>query len=159
MSRSLAALCVWVGLSLTVAVAAEGDPPREAGKDKAQPQSSPLDGLWRGFVVEGKGEQPDRGPVHLELVIKGNHITARQLRGKAGEDLGEGTYAITRGKPSTIDATKLLPRGRTQTYLGICELQGDTFRRCTATPNKERPTEFASEGRGRFLLVLKRQKP
>jgi len=122
-----------------------------------QPATRPaLDGVWRGFTVEGKGERPDRGPVQLELTIKGDHITARRLDGNK-EGLGEGDYRITPGQPATMDATEVRARGRARTYLGILSQEGDTLRWCVATPNNPRPTEFETK-RPNFLLVLRRQK-
>ena len=70
-----------------------------------------LNGVWRGFVVKGKGEQPDRGSVHLELTIKGNSISAKRLDGEGGS-LGNGTYMIAVGRFYMIDATEARSRGK-----------------------------------------------
>ena len=46
-----------------------------------------------------------------------------------------------------------------QTWLGIYELSGDTYRSCFATEGKPRPTAFTSEpGSGNVLWVFKREK-
>jgi len=125
--------------------------------DKKEDAVPNLDGVWRGFAVEGKGEKPDRGPVHLELTIKGDHVDAKRLDGQA-LPVTEGTYKITPGKPMQMDGTETNPRGRTRVFLGICELTGDTLKWCVATPKNERPTEFETK-RPQFLVILKRQKP
>ena len=64
-----------------VAVGAERTDNQGAGA-KTAPDLD-LNGVWRGFVVKGKGEQPDRGSVHLELTIKGNRIGASVWTGRA----------------------------------------------------------------------------
>ena len=89
---------------MAIAAAAAGaEKPGDRGagaKTSAGTKTAPdlnLDGVWRGFVVEGKGEQPDRGSVHLELTIQGDRITARRLDG-GGSPLGQGTYKIAPGR-------------------------------------------------------------
>jgi uncharacterized protein (TIGR03067 family) len=124
------------------------------GKDAPLPN---LDGVWRGFAVEGKGEKPDRGPVHLELTIQGNRISAKRLDGQR-LDVTEGTYKLTPGKPMQMDGTEIRERGKPRTFLGICELEGDTLKWCVATPRNPRPTEFETK-RPQFLVILKRHKP
>ncbi len=120
--------------------------------------SKALEGTWRGWVVEGKGETSDRGLVQLELVIKGDRIVAKQLNGKEGS-LGEGTYRLSvLGKQKAIDATRTSAPAKGRTHQGIYALEGDTLRWCVANPNGDRPTEFVTR-RGQFLLILKRQKP
>jgi uncharacterized protein (TIGR03067 family) len=131
-----------LALGLVIGTAAVADPPR-------------LDGVWRGYVVNGQGERPDQGPIRLELTIKGDVIVARNLNPGADPSLGEGTYRLgATGK--TIDATRTSSPGKGQTYAGIYEVTDDTLRWCTGTPGKDRPEEFATR-KGQFLLILKRQ--
>lgn len=123
--------------------------------DESKASEINLDGVWRGFVVEGKGEQPDRGPTHLELTIKGDHISAQKLDGEAGP-LGEGSYKIKSGRLTFLDATEIRTEGKRRTYLGICKATPDELRWCVATPGSRRPAVFQSRGQ-QFLLILKRQ--
>ncbi len=123
-----------------------------AAKSAAEPD---LNGVWRGYVVEGKGEQPDRGPTHLELTIKDHQITAQRLNGEAGP-LGEGSYKIKPGRLLQMDATQTSAEGRRLQYLGICKLENDRLYWCVATPRNRRPVQFQSRGQ-QFLLILKRQ--
>jgi len=115
-------------------------------------------GEWQGFVVEGKGENPNRGPVKLSLKITAAGIIATQ--DKDG-DLGEGSFTFDlTATPHTIDARRTKAPGAGQTYLGIYELDGDTLKWCSANPRKERPTQFETKGgAGQFLMILKRKKP
>jgi len=115
-----------------------------------------LNGVWRGFVVEGKGEQPNRGSVHLELTIKGNQITSRRLDGQGGS-LGQGVYQIATERFYLLDATEVRARGKGRTYLGICKFGPDLMKWCVATPGNKRPADFETKG-SQFLLVLKRQR-
>jgi len=144
MGRRAVVSWLWPAIALMATLAVGADVPN-------------LDGVWRGFAVEGKGETPDRGPVHLELTIKGDHIDAKRLDGQRLE-ITEGTYKLAPGKPMTLDGTEIRPRGRARPYLGICQVEGDTLKWCVATPNNKRPTDFETK-RPQFLVILKRQKP
>src|SRR5262245_60700190 len=126
--------------------------------EKVNSDLKALEGTWRGWVVDGKGAAPDKGPVHLEIVIRGDRITAKRLDEKESPDLGEGTMKLgAADKLRTIHATRTAKPGKGRTYPGIYQLDGDTLRWCTAQPNGERPTELATR-RGQFLMILKRQK-
>lgn len=142
-----------LGLVLAIAAALAGAGEGPGKKEEAPPK---LDGVWTGFTVEGKGETPDRGPVHLKLTIKGDHVDAERLDGQQ-LPMKEGTIKLMPGKPMQMDGTETNPRGRSRTFLGIAELTGDTLRWCVATPNNPRPTEFETK-RPNFLVILKRQK-
>ena len=152
MRRQAVVPWMWLAIALVGAVAAGAEDP-----EKPQADVPKLDGVWRGFSVEGKGENPDRGPVHLELTVKGDHIDAKRLDGQS-LPMSEGTYKVSPGKPMQMDGTETTRRGRTRIFLGICEVKGDTLKWCVATPRHERPTEFETK-RPQFLVILKRQKP
>ena len=126
-----------------VAVGAERNDNQGAGA-KTAPDLD-LNGVWRGFVVKGKGEQPDRGSVHLQLTIKDNRISAKRLDGEGGP-LGNGTYTITVGRFYLIDATETRSRGKSRSYQGICKFGPDLMKWCTATPGNPRPTDFETKG-------------
>jgi uncharacterized protein (TIGR03067 family) len=137
------------------AVALGAEKTGDRGEGKKTSPSINLDGVWRGFVVEGKGEQADRGSVQLELTIKGNRIHAERLDGDR-RPLGQGTYRIKPGKLTLMDGIDSRGHGRAHTYLGICEIDADTIRWCVATPGNKRPKTFETKGQ-QFLVILKRQ--
>jgi uncharacterized protein (TIGR03067 family) len=113
-------------------------------------------GVWKGFTVEGKGENPDRGPVKLELIIKERTMRGIEIKGPDRIDHGEGEYTLQLdANPRHLDAAKTLPRGRKQAYIGIYTLEGDTLKWCVS-PQKVRPTSFETK-KGQFLLILKRE--
>jgi uncharacterized protein (TIGR03067 family) len=126
-------------------------------EDAADRDRDQLVGTWQGFVVEGRGANPNDGPVKIEVVITRDRITARDLR--ADKSLGEGTYKLDSAKKlKEIDATGSVSGRRSRTFLGIYEIEGDTLKWCADNVGKGRPAEFLSQ-RGQYLLILKRQKP
>lgn len=144
------ALCLFVGS------AALAQPPRQPEAVKAEMKK--LEGVWEGFVVEGKGERPDRGPYKMRLTITGDRMTAVDLNNN-NKDMGSGTFRLDLSKPvKTLDATGVvLPARKDKTYLGIYELDGDTLKWCVDNRRNEHPTEFRSNG-GNFMMILKRKK-
>jgi uncharacterized protein (TIGR03067 family) len=124
---------------------------KEPGARKA------LVGVWKGFAVEGEGENPDRGPVKLQLTISESTIKGSEHKGSETVNHGEGVYSLDLTQnPAHLDASKSNERGRKESYLGIYRLEGDTLKWCV-TRRKQRPSAFATRD-GAFLLVLKRDK-
>lgn len=117
-----------------------------------------LVGVWEGYVVDGRGEKTDRGPVHLRVTITDTTISAVDL-GNGNKEMGTGTFKIDPTKPiKQIDATGVvLPGKRERTFAGIYHMEGDTLKWCVDNRQKDRPTEFRSAN-GNYLLVLKRKK-
>jgi uncharacterized protein (TIGR03067 family) len=146
-------LVLWIFVAWQApSIAAEPKVSDEETKERAK-----LQGTWRGFVVHGKGEKSDEGPLHLELVITAEKITATDVREK--KSLGEGTYKLDPSKKlKEIDAAGTVRSAGRRSYSGIYELDGDTLKWCVDNSGKKRPSEFASR-RAQYLLILKRQKP
>jgi uncharacterized protein (TIGR03067 family) len=130
-----------------------------AGADENdQQERQKFVGVWKGFTVEGRGENPDRGSVKLELRVTENAMKGLEFKGTNVVDHGEGEFALDLSRnPKYLDAWKTNERGRRQTYVGIYTLEGDTFKWCVS-PQKTRPETFETK-KGQFLLILKRQKP
>jgi len=113
-------------------------------------------GTWKGFTVEGRGENPDRGPVKLELRITGKVMKGLEFKGTNVVDHGEGEFTLDLSQsPKYLDAWKTNERGRKQNYVGIYTLEGDTLKWCVS-PQKVRPQTLETK-KGQFLLILKRQ--
>jgi uncharacterized protein (TIGR03067 family) len=134
---------------------------------------APLEGVWEGWVVEGKGENPNRGQLKLQLTITGNKIVGKNLGGAGGGggrgggggggDLGEGTFTVAEGKPNQMDSARVGGGGGGRRggggggYKGIATLEGDTLKWCVANPGRERPKDFTTDRRqGQFLMILKK---
>jgi uncharacterized protein (TIGR03067 family) len=114
-----------------------------------------LVGVWNGFAVEGTGEQPDRGPVKIQLTITEQTMKGVQFQGDKRIDHGEGTFTLgLTNQPAWLDASKPRGNNNVDAWVGIYSLQGDTLKWCVR--KKDRPKEFATKDKA-FLLILKRQ--
>lgn len=114
-------------------------------------------GVWKGYAVEGKGENPDRGPVKLELTITETTIRGIEIKGQQRVDHGEGQFTLDLAvDPKHLDGKQVNERGRGRAYIGIYKWEGDALWWCV-TPQKTRPTTFETK-RGQFLLILRRDK-
>ncbi|HEY5314027.1 MAG TPA: EF-hand domain-containing protein [Pirellulales bacterium] len=127
-----------------------------------------LNGLWRGWIVEGRGENPNAGMLHMELAITGNRIAGREVKPLEGDaplavrganatpDLGIGTFVTTRnGRGGFFDAMYLSGPHSGQTCLGLYRLEGDVLYWCATNRSGQRPDIFSS-GNGCYLMILHR---
>lgn len=148
--RAALASCLLFG---SVALAQPPKPP-----DAVKAEMKKLEGVWEGYVVEGRGERPDRGPYHMRLTIAGDKMTAVDLNAN-NKEMGSGTFKLNLSNAiKEMDATGIvLPARKDKTYLGIYELNGDTLKWCVDNRRNEHPTEFRSSG-GTFMMILKRKK-
>lgn len=118
-----------------------------------------LSGTWRGWVVEGRGENPNSGQMQMELRVEGNRIVGREVgTNRAPQGLGDGTFVIAGdGNSGTLDAVSTSGQHSGRSYAGIFQLDGDTLRWCVNNRNGERPAEFET-GRGNYFMVLHKQR-
>ena len=117
-----------------------------------------MTGVWRGWVVRGRGENPNEGEMEIELTVEGNRMTARELgTRRAPEGLGGGTYTLEgQNGRGNLDAEGTSGPQDGRTYLGIYELDGDTLRWCVTGRRRQRPDVMATD-RGNYLMILRRQ--
>ena len=121
--------------------------------------ASRLDGVWKGWIVHGRGENPNEGEMEIELTVEGNRMTGRELGTKRGpaEGLGAGTFTMTgNGKTGNIDTDGTSGPQDGRHSMGIYELDGDTLKWCVTQRNRVRPTTMATD-RGNYLLILRKQ--
>lgn len=121
-------------------------------------ENSRLAGVWRGWVVRGRGENPNEGEMEIELTVEGNRITGRELgTQKAPGGLGGGALTMTgNGNSGNLDADGNAGPQDGRQFMGIYELQGDTLRWCVSNRGRQRPTTMATD-RGNYLLILRKQ--
>lgn len=139
-------------LAFMFAAAAPGDD----AKKHAEARKA-LVGVWRGYAVEGKGENPDRGPVKLELTITETTIHGIEIKADNRIDHGSGEFTLDlAADPKVLDASQKVGERRGRSYVGIYKLEGDTLHWCVS-PQKKRPETFETS-KGQFLIILKREK-
>jgi uncharacterized protein (TIGR03067 family) len=115
-----------------------------------------FEGTWRFVSMEMNGKAiPVDALKDSRLVFDADRFTSR------GGETGEGRFVVDPTvRPKTIDITLDLGPGKTATILGIYELEGDTYRICSALFGKSRPTDFSTGAdSGRGLSVMTREKP
>jgi uncharacterized protein (TIGR03067 family) len=152
MRHPLARLILPALLLSPPATAADGPPKPDDAAIRKQ-----LVGVWKGFTVNGKGENPNAGPVKLELTITETTIHGLEIKpGGNNVDHGAGEFTLDLSPdPDHLDAAHTNERGRKRAYVGIYTLDGDTLKWCVS-PQKTRPTTFET-AKGQFLLVLRRE--
>jgi len=147
-------LSVLAGLLAGATGAPQSGKPQETDEAKERAR---FVGVWKGFTVEGRGENPDRGPVKLELTITEKTMRGIEIKGETRIDHGTGEFTLDlKASPRRLDAAKTNERGRKQAYVGIYTLEGDTLRWCVS-PQKERPETFETR-KGQFLVILKKDR-
>lgn len=131
-------------------------------KTATTPPSGPQ--VWRGWIVNGRGDNPNDGMIELELTINGNEIVGRELSrapgapggGGGGGSLGSGTFQMTGdGKSGNIDAVYTGGPRQGEQCLGIFQMEGDLLRWCVNNRGA-RPQDFGTGG-GNWLMLLRRQ--
>lgn len=130
-----------------------------AGSDLSRDElQTRLAGTWRGWVVDGRGENPNTGHLEMELRVEGNRMVGREIGTmRAPQGLGDGTFTIDgNGDSGTLDAISTSGQHKGRSYPGIFALADGTLRWCVNNRNGDRPTEFET-GRGNYFLILRKQ--
>jgi uncharacterized protein (TIGR03067 family) len=143
------ALLLTLSIGLSPAVSGEKDSP--AAKELAK-----LQGTWKRASVEVDGKKPP--PQVLEFVtltVEGDRYTLEQAGQKR-----TGTLKLDPTKtPKQIDFVETAGPDKGKTFVGIYEIDGDTWRYCLPASGKVRPREFdGAEGSRQGLYVNKRRK-
>jgi len=125
-------------------------------QEPADKEREKLVGTWVGWAVKGKGENPERMGVRIELIITKDSIRGVGFKGKERTDLGEGKFTMNLAKaPFHLDGDKKLDNPkRKEFWQGIYQLDGDHLKWCVG--RKNRPADFDGKDDA-FLLILKRQ--
>ncbi len=116
-------------------------------------------GVWRGWVVNGRGETPNSGQMEIELTVEGNRITGRELgTRRAPEGIGGGTFVSTGdGRTGNLDAEGTSGPQDGRSFLGIYEYDGEVLKWCVSNRGRQRPQTMATD-RGNYLMILRQEK-
>ena len=138
------------------AVAEPASKSKTAGRNAAR--SIPA-GVWRGWIVNGRGENPNSGQMEIELTVEGNRITGRELgTRRAPEGIGGGTFTSTGdGRTGNLDAEGTSGPQDGRSFQGIYEYDGEVLKWCVSNRGRQRPQTMATD-RGNYLMVLRQQK-
>lgn len=128
------------------------------GDGKADPEPDPdlrkLQGRWRLTRHEVAGVEDTQGVV-WEMVVKGDQYTLT-----ADGTVTTGTIKLDSSKkPKQLEYTAENDDDTSSTYVGVYELDGDTYRTCDVQKGKdERPTEFKTKAKTGQVAVWKKVK-
>jgi uncharacterized protein (TIGR03067 family) len=131
-------------------------PPKPKKTDPVKDVMQRLEGKWSIVSLESRGRQIPAATLqqwNYRLEIKDGQFI-RETRGRK--------YAMKlqidpAKSPWAMDLTTTT--GRPRTYRAIFKMEGDTLTICQSSINRERPTEFTSQGKVRtMLMVWKRDK-
>lgn len=128
-----------------------GDTPE---KKALQKEWAKLEGTWIVIAKESNGVKSGDDAVNAL-----GKVTLKD--GKYTWDSGDGGSMVIdpTKKPKHVDYAIVDDQGIVHTYLGIYELDGDTFKDCYAPPGEARPTEFKTAAdSGHVMMVHKREK-
>jgi uncharacterized protein (TIGR03067 family) len=124
-------------------------------KDDGKKELKRFAGTWKLESVEiDEGKMAPEMFKDWRLVIKDDGSFTFTI----GDQVSKGTFKVDASKkPKTMDIT--YTEGPKETFVGIYELDGDTFKVCLDPTGKNRPTKFESKkGSGYVLELLKREK-
>jgi uncharacterized protein (TIGR03067 family) len=143
-----------VGLFLVVGLVLAADDAKD--KDLVKKEAEKLQGTWQLVELEQSGRKSGKDAIKTDKMVVTGDKYVLTLTGNTSE----GVQEIDPGKkPKWINATTTKGEGKGQTYLGIYEVDGETYRECYAPPGRERPKEFKTdEAGGQILFVWKKAK-
>lgn len=127
--------------------------------DLIRTERNAIAGIWMIDSIEFDGKKQPSDPKGPKLsVVMGSDGTLKVQQGR--QTIIEAKTEINPTKaPKAIDISYTSGGRKGQSSLGIYEIDGDTFRICTARAGKERPAAFKSvPGSGCVLTVYKREK-
>jgi len=144
-------------LVLAASLVTVPDRPPKTKSDPVKEDMKKLEGKWSIVSMESNGRTyPAATLQRLQYKLE---ITRDQFIRETRGRKHAMTFKVDLSKnPKTMDLTTNTARPRT--YHAIFKLEGDTLTICQAVGRGQRPTEFASQGAQRALLMVwKRDKP
>jgi uncharacterized protein (TIGR03067 family) len=123
--------------------------------ERLKREEAKLAGTWRVTGVHVNGRiLPSTQVPDLKLMFKDGQFTARLGKEKPQE----GAYKLDPSKkPKTIDLERTSGPDKGKKQVGIYELAGYTLRICACEAGNDRPTDFDTNDKpGYTVLILKR---
>ncbi len=151
MKRLIASASVLGIVALVCAAARAADEPKA---DAVKAELKRFEGTWKFVSMEINGKAvPAANLEDSKLIFEGDRFRS------TSEEQNKGTFAVDPTvTPKTIDIA--VGEGGKIKILGIYQLEGDTYKICSALPGKPRPAEFSAKaGSGCGLTVMSREKP
>ena len=127
----------------------------QAPAERLKREDEKLAGTWRVTGVHANGMiLPSRQIPDLKLTFKDGQFTARLGKEKPQQ----GSYKLDPSKkPKTIDLDRTSGPDKDRKQVGIYELTGNTLRICACEAGNDRPTDFDTNDKpGYTVLILKR---
>jgi uncharacterized protein (TIGR03067 family) len=141
--------CVLAAVLFAV-VATRADDKKEA---KPDPDLKKLQGKWRISYHETAGEDDTQDSV-WEMEVKGDKFTLT-----ADGTTTTGTIKLDSAKKPKEQEYTIEDDDGTATFIGIYELEGDTYKTCDVEKGKDaRPTEFKTKAKTGQVAVWKKVK-
>jgi uncharacterized protein (TIGR03067 family) len=132
-----------------------GTAPAQTPAERLKREEEKLAGTWRVTGVHINGTiLPTAQVPDLKLHFKDGQFTARLGKEKPQE----GSYKLDPGKkPKMIDLERTSGPDKGKKQVGIYELIGHTLRICACEAGNDRPTDFDTNDKpGYTVLILKR---
>ncbi len=146
------------GSGLVLVVWARDTPAEQARRKAIADDRKAFEGTWAGEMNRRDGVTLSEDEAkQARLIITGDRYTMD----RGNDRTSRGTTRIDpTSNPKTMDISIIDGVNKGQTWLGIYEVTGDTYRACFATEGKPRPSAFVSEpGSGNVLWVFKKDVP
>jgi uncharacterized protein (TIGR03067 family) len=127
----------------------------QTAAERLKREEEKLAGSWRVTAVHVNGMiLPAKQVPDLQLTFKNGQFTARLGKDKPQE----GTYKLDPSKnPRTIDLDRTSGPDQGKKQVSIYELTGNTLRICACEAGSDRPTDFDTNDKpGYTVLILKR---
>jgi uncharacterized protein (TIGR03067 family) len=125
--------------------------------EKAKKDLDALQGEWVMHALEINGKDvPPKQIADTYLIIKGDGYTTKV---KSREPPGFRIKLDPSKDPREIDMIVSEPGSPDKVYKGIYKIEKDTFKMCRgASPEKERPTQFATWPETNYFVVTWKKK-
>ncbi|AWM41189.1 hypothetical protein GobsT_01990 [Gemmata obscuriglobus] len=140
-------------LVVALCVALRGTADDKKGEKPLDPELKKLQGRWELTYHETAGQE-DTKECKWVMVVDGDRWTVTDGDGGTSK----GTLRLDPAKKPKQLTYTITGADGDQEFIGIYELDGDTYKTCDVAKGKERPTEFATKEETGQVAAWKRVK-